>query len=155
MTRRLVSLLALLAAVTVSACGSHGNVVEAETEGIWVDVGTLDYHVQGSRQLNPAQVPDDRYLAGIPTGSEPKADEIWFAIFLRIENKTDTAAPTAEEFEIEDTEGRKYEPIEQEDDQPVRLPAAGARRQRGHAAPGLDRRTSTRPAARCCCSSSR
>ena len=56
--------------------------------------------------LNPVQVPDDRYLTGLPEGdAEPEADETWFAVFLRIENKTDAAAPSAEDFEIEDTEG--------------------------------------------------
>ena len=115
MTRRLLTLLALTAAVLVSGCGSGdpGNaVVEADTEGVWVDAGTLDYHIQGSRSLNPSQVPDDRYLAGVPAGTaEPTGKEIWFAVFLRIENKTNKAAPSAEEFEIEDTEGKTFKPI--------------------------------------------
>jgi len=109
-------LLALtFAGALLSGCGSQdpGNaVVEGDTEGIWVDVGPLDYHIQGSRQLNPAQVPDDRYLSGVPEGEAPTADEIWFAVFLRIENKTDKPALSAEEFEIEDTQGKKFEPLE-------------------------------------------
>ncbi len=116
--KRLLLALTIMAAVAASGCGSSdpgSAVVEADTEGVWVDVGPLDYHIQGSRQLNAAQVPDDRYLAGLGQGvTEPKADEIWFAVFLRIENKTDQAAQTAEEFEIEDTEGKVFKPVEQD-----------------------------------------
>lgn len=114
MTRRLLALLALLSmTVAISGCGVEEVVTEGETEGIWVDVGPLDYHIEGSRQLNPSVVPDDRYLAGLPEGeAQPKAEEIWFAVFLRIENKTDKPSMTAEEFEIEDTVGNKYEPVE-------------------------------------------
>lgn len=108
-----VSLLALLA---FSGCGHKEDFTsQAENEGLWVDVGPLDYHVQGSRQLNPNEVPDDRYLAGVPDSVKPPAgNETWFAVFLRIENKTDEAALTAEEFEIEDTEGDVYRPVEVE-----------------------------------------
>ena len=59
MTRRL-SALALAAAVslTFAACGSDkkGETHEGETEGIQVTVGDLQYQVQMSRVLNPAEV---------------------------------------------------------------------------------------------------
>ncbi len=56
-TRRLVTLLTVLAAGTaLSACGNRVDEVhEAETEGIYVDVGDLQYQVQISRQLNPTE----------------------------------------------------------------------------------------------------
>jgi hypothetical protein len=114
MVRRLL-LLALLATglLLVSGCGREDVVHEAETEGIWVDAGPLDYHIQGSRQLIPTEVPDDRYLAGVPEDVEPPTiDETWFAVFLRIENKTKADELTAEEFEIEDTEGKIFKPVE-------------------------------------------
>lgn len=104
----------LVCAAALAGCGNENrgrDVAKAETEGIWVDVGPLDYHVQGSRQLNPAEVPDDRYLAGV-SETPPTGDETWFVVFLRIENKTDDAAVSAEEFEIEDTEGDVYKPVE-------------------------------------------
>lgn len=111
--RALLAVVALLALVAAGCGNKHSVTTEGETEGIWVDVGGLDYHVQGSRQLNPAQVPDDAYLAGVPEDVEPPAaDETWFVVFLRIENKTDAPEPTAEHFEIEDTEGDVYEPVE-------------------------------------------
>jgi hypothetical protein len=113
MARRLLTLTVLAVALVTSGCGREDVVKEAETEGIWVDAGPLDYHIQGSRQLIPTEVPDDRYLAGVPSDvAQPTNEETWFAVFLRIENKTDAAAPTAEEFEIEDTEGTVYEPVD-------------------------------------------
>jgi Zn-finger nucleic acid-binding protein len=109
------SLLAVACLAAFSGCvgEKHHETTVGETEGIWVDAGELDYHIQGSRILNPYQVPDDRYLTGMPEDPEKlKADETYFAVFLRIENKTEHSAHTAEEFEIEDTQGEVYEPIE-------------------------------------------
>ena len=112
--RRTITGLACTLALFAAGCGNKEAVTtEADTEGIWIDVGALDYHIQGSRQLNPFQVPDDRYVAGVPEDfGEPDADETWFAVFLRIENKTDAPAPTADDFVIEDTKGVEYEPVE-------------------------------------------
>jgi hypothetical protein len=97
-----------------AGCGNKEEVVtEAATEGIWLDVGALDYHIQGSRQLNPAIVPDKEYLSGMPQGILPAgAKETYFGVFLRIENRTEATHPTAAEFEIVDTEGHVFKPIE-------------------------------------------
>ena len=112
MPRRILTCLVCALALVAAGCGNKERVTNvADTEGIWVDAGPLDYHIQGSRQLNPAQVPDDRYLAGVPAAADPKADETWFAVFLRVENKTDKPAPSAAEFEISDTEGNIYSPL--------------------------------------------
>ncbi len=114
-TRRLArtALVAVLSAVAIAGCGNKEEVTaDAKTEGIWIDAGQLDYHVQGSRVLEPDLVPDESYLKGLPGGVEdPKADEVWFAVFLRIENRTDATVPTAREFEIVDTEGKSYTPF--------------------------------------------
>lgn len=110
--RPLVVTICALAALAGGCGNKEAETVVADTEGIWLDVGELDYHIQGSRQLNPYQVPDDRFLTGLPEGyGAPDAEQTWFAVFLRIENKTDAAAPSAEEFEIEDTLGTRYEPV--------------------------------------------
>lgn len=113
MTRRIVPLALCALAVLVAGCGNKEAVTtKGDTEGVWLDVGPLDYHVQGSRQLNPNEVPDDRYLSGVPSDvPPPSATETWFAVFVRIENKTNQPAPTAKTFFIVDTEGDKYEPI--------------------------------------------
>ena len=110
---RLLALSVCLLAVVVSGCGGgEASINKADTEGIWVDVGPLDFHVQGSRQLNPNEVPDDRYVAGVPGNVKPpKGNETWFGVFLRIENRTKKAAMTPSDFEIEDTEGDIYRPV--------------------------------------------
>ncbi len=113
MLRRALTLAVLAVALLVAGCGNAENVTtQAKTEGLWIDVGALDYHIQASRQLNPSEVPDDRYLSGVPAGyGDPGKDATWFAIFLRIENKTGAAAPTAKDFEIEDTQGNLFKPL--------------------------------------------
>jgi hypothetical protein len=112
--RRLATLVAVpVAAIAIAGCGVEEVTTEASTEGIWVDAGSLDYQVQGSRLLEPGtQVPDQSYLKGIADGiTAPNADEVWFAVFLRIENKTDETVPTAEDFEITDTVGNVFKPV--------------------------------------------
>jgi hypothetical protein len=111
--RTLLTAVLAAAALVSAGCGNkHEITTEAETEGIWVDVGPLDYHVQGSRVLEEGLLPDRSYLAGLPAGTaEPTGDEVWFAVFMRIENQTDEAVPTAREFEIHDTEGKTFTPF--------------------------------------------
>ncbi len=114
MVRRLLILVLTAGALlAVPGCGNRENVTtDAKTEGIWIDAGSLDYHIQASRQLNPGEVPDDRYLSGVPPAyGQPGKDATWFAIFLRVENKTEKPAQTAQAFEIVDTEGDKYKPL--------------------------------------------
>ena len=62
--RRLV-LIALLA-TAFAGCGIDDYIHEAETEGVYVDVGNLVYQVQLSRFLNPDDVEDREYLMGLP-----------------------------------------------------------------------------------------
>jgi hypothetical protein len=115
MLRRL-ALPVLIAALAVAGagCGNKKDVVtEAATEGIWLDVGALQYHIQASRLLNPATVPDNKYLTGLPDGIlPPEANEVWFAVFLRVENRSDQAHPTVKDFEIVDTQGKVFKPLE-------------------------------------------
>src|SRR4051794_38318234 len=109
-----LALTALLstAALVAAGCGNKEDVVtRADTEGVWVDVGPLDYHIQGSRVLEPGLVPDKSYLKGLPSGvPQPSGKEIWFSVFLRVENKSESAAPTARKFEIVDTRGASFTP---------------------------------------------
>ena len=119
-SRRLCALLAaLLVSGGLSACGKHqstGPVRIAETEGIYLDVSELKYQVQVSRQLNPDDVQDKPYLAGIPEDeAELTPDQVWFAVFLRVQNESDEPLQPSEEIEIEDTLQHKFEPIELED----------------------------------------
>lgn len=118
---RLRALLLAAACVAVvaglTACGNkHAVITEAETEGPYLNVGSLKYQVQVSRQLNPADVDDRTYLRGIsPAETDLRQDETWFAVFVRAVNETGSPQPAAEEFEIEDTQGETFEPVPVED----------------------------------------
>src|SRR3954447_14380767 len=109
--RRLPLALASLAlAAGLGACGNkQDKITEAETEGVYVDVGGLKYQVQISRQLNPRDSEDREFLTGVT--EKPGADEAWFAVFIRAENDGDTPHRTAEDYEIEDTQGNEFRPL--------------------------------------------
>src|SRR3954447_5114237 len=109
----LVAVAALGAALALGACGNktvsiHGG----ETEGIYLDVGSLKYQVEISRQLNPS-IPEDRtFLSDVAEGDRKLApDELWFAVFVRVENETDQAQSPASVYTITDTEGKVYRPV--------------------------------------------
>ncbi len=111
--RLLLPILAVAATTGLSACGDDGVQKTAESEGTYVTVGSVQYQVQISRQLNPADVEDRDYLSGLPAAEQQlAADEVWFAIFVRAKNKTDIPLNTAKEFTLEDTVGNEYERVE-------------------------------------------
>jgi hypothetical protein len=104
---------ALLAALALGACGNKEDVIhEAETEGIYLDVGQLKYQVEISRQLNPS-IPEDRtFLSDIaPSEAKLAPDELWFAVFVRVENETDQAQTPASRYTITDTQGNSFRPV--------------------------------------------
>jgi hypothetical protein len=106
--------LAALAALAASGCGNKvDTAIVGETEGIYVGVDGLTYQVQVSRILNPASNEDQAYLRGLPEGeAEPAADEVWFGIFMRVENESDEQHEAAEGFRIHDTQEAEFEPLE-------------------------------------------
>lgn len=115
--RRLLPLslaVALLAFAGFAAgCGNQVAVrTVASTEGPYLDIDDLQYQVQLSRYLNPADVEDQTYLTGLPPNSPPPAgDETYFAVFMRVTNSTEEAISPANDFEILDTQGNVYRPI--------------------------------------------
>jgi hypothetical protein len=111
---RLVLLsLAALAALAAGGCGNKvDTAIVGETEGIYVGVDGLTYQVQISRILNPSSAEDSAYLKGLPAGEEPADDEVWFGIFMRVENETNEELQAAEEFRIHDTQETVFEPLE-------------------------------------------
>jgi hypothetical protein len=112
--RRLAPLLVLLACGLVAAgCGNkQETVTQGDTEGIYIDVDELKYQVQISRYLNANDVEDRDYLKGLPANAEqPKGDETWFGVFLRVQNETEEAIAPANDFEIVDTQENVYRPI--------------------------------------------
>jgi hypothetical protein len=113
-TRPLTLLALAVLGLGLGACGDKPDeVTRGETEGIYLDLGKLKYQVQISRQLNPADREDRGYLVALPAAERTlKADETWFGIFLRVQNETNSPRPAAEEFEIVDTLGTVFHPVE-------------------------------------------
>jgi hypothetical protein len=111
--RSLTLLLVALVALALGACGNkHARTLHAATEGEYVDVGPLKYQVQISRLLNPTSTEDRAYLIDLPAGQELGATDEWFAVFMRVENGSDSPQPAADDYEIVDTEENHYRPIQ-------------------------------------------
>jgi hypothetical protein len=108
---RVLMLLALTA--VLAGCGNKSDTrTVAQTEGIYLDVGELKYQVQMSRILNPNDVEDVAYLAGLPASSQLPGNEAWFGVWIRVENtNSDKALPTASQFTITDTQGNEFKPV--------------------------------------------
>jgi hypothetical protein len=110
--------LAASAALALAGCGTKepDGVLTGETEGIYINLNDVKYQVQLSRILNPRNVEDASYLRGVLPGEQELGDgETWFGIWLRAENETSRPQPKAEEFEIVDTLGERFEPLNQPD----------------------------------------
>jgi hypothetical protein len=105
-------LIVSVAALAVAGCGAKKETF-AETEGVYLDLGPMKYQVQISRWLNPADPQDFEFFRGLPNGvgAALPADELWFGVFMRVENPTDRPQPMADRYEIVDTQGNKYEPL--------------------------------------------
>jgi hypothetical protein len=101
---------AVAAATSLAACGSE-EPTAGKTEGVYVNTGDLKYQVQISRQLNPNDFEDRDYLTGLPAGESLKAGQEYFAVFMRVFNKTGEDHPAASQFVIRDTTGKEYKPI--------------------------------------------
>lgn len=113
--RLLALLLALVAAFALGACGQEETegFVEGETEGVYIEAGGLEYQVQVSRQLNPRLPSDQSYFEGIPVEDrELGPDQVWFGVFLLVENRGDRPIPAADDFEVHDTQENVYRPLE-------------------------------------------
>jgi len=119
MLRRSAALFLLVASVGISACGNEANQGDslevAESEALYVDLNGLKYQVQLSRQLNPRDPEDAGYFQNIaPEESVLPKGSVWFGVFIRVENESDEAIPSARLFTVEDTQGNEFEPVETE-----------------------------------------
>jgi hypothetical protein len=110
---RLAVFATLLCALLATGCGNRLETrTQGETEGLYLDVDELKYQIQISRYLNPNDVEDRAYLAGLPEGTaQPKGDETWFAVFIRVSNSTEHEITPANDFEIIDTQENIYRPV--------------------------------------------
>jgi hypothetical protein len=111
MLRRVpVLILSLVLIAALSACGNKQNkTLKAETEGIYLDIGQLKYQVQISRTLNPRDVEDREYLNGVSAKLGP--EDVWFAVFVRVQNESKSAQRPAQRFEISDTQENTFTPV--------------------------------------------
>ncbi|HEX2084395.1 MAG TPA: hypothetical protein VHF89_01820 [Solirubrobacteraceae bacterium] len=120
-SRLTVLLLAAVLAVGVSACGQEErdpggfqteNAQVAETEGIYLEIGEMKYQVQTSRQLNPLLEADEEYFDGVSESDLDLADdEVWFGVWMRVENESEEPQQAADRFTIVDTQENEYVPI--------------------------------------------
>jgi hypothetical protein len=104
---------ALAATTSLAACGgSSEEPTSGKTEGVYVNTGDLKYQVQISRQLNPWDFEDRDYLTGL-AGSDKnlRSGQEWFAVFIRVFNKTNDPHKAASQFSIRDTTGKEYRPV--------------------------------------------
>ena len=121
--RPLAVLAALLVSGGLAACGNNhdkeAKIQHIEGEGFYLSLGELKYQVQGSRQLNPYDVQDKALLAGIPAGEqELKPSEVWFGVFMQVENESDEPLRPASDIEIVDTQEDVFRPVELDQSNP-------------------------------------
>lgn len=110
----------LVAAGGMSACGTHhdeeARVQHIEGEGFYLSLGDLKYQVQGSRQLNPNDVQDRQYLVGVPQQEqELEPGEVWFGVFMQVENEADEPLTPSGDIEIIDTQEDVFTPLAVDD----------------------------------------
>jgi hypothetical protein len=111
--------LALAAALGLSACGdSHSKVTggtyagESGANAPYLDVGPLVYQPQLSRELNPYDIEDASYLAGLtPAQRALSPSQEWFAVFLQVFNNGSKASPASTNLTLRDTRGNVYSPV--------------------------------------------
>ena len=115
--RTLLFAFLLVLGTGLAACGNkEETVTEGKTEGTYLDVGPLVYQVQISRQMNPEDVEDIAYLEGVPAAERKlKANEVWFGVFVRVQNDTDQPQVAARDFKITDADEDTFRPLRLED----------------------------------------
>lgn len=108
----------LAAALAAGGCGGTssvssgtGSAVAATDEGTYLPVGGLKYQVQISRQLNPTDAEDRDYLVGLPSGVTAGPGEIWFAVFMRVENDGKRPERATSDYTITDTQNNTFRPV--------------------------------------------
>jgi hypothetical protein len=112
MRRPLVLLAVLLTGLTVAACGKADEPTSVgHTEAVYLELGGLQYQVQLSRQLNPADVTDRSYVQGAGDQEPLGREDTWFGVFMRVKNDGDEPRMPTAEFVIHDTQGNEYRPV--------------------------------------------
>ena len=110
---------ALLAAALLAGCGdSHTRVStgtyagEGGKNAPYLNVGSLVYEVQLSRELNPYNSEDAAYLEGLsPAERKLEPGQEWFGVFLQVYNNSNREYTDASSITISDTQENIYTPI--------------------------------------------
>src|SRR5215213_11732194 len=109
-----LALMLVLALVGVAGCGN--DLGEEADEGVPIRLGDLNFNVQETRFLNPAQADDQEYLAGqqLPT----PAGKSYLGVFLEIKNEGDDPVrlPNDAGMSVLDTTGAADEAIPSDTD---------------------------------------
>jgi hypothetical protein len=112
--KRIVTLACAAAfSLAVSACGAGEHAKTSDNLGPgYVQVGSLNYQIQISRELNPYSDEDRYYLDGLSTSQRQlsRSDE-WFAVSLQVFNWTNAAHTPTTDFYITDTLGERFTPL--------------------------------------------
>jgi len=116
----LLAVLALAAALAVSACGYESEEREV-VEGEPVELGELQYNAIFSRYLNPDDPEDAAYLVGQPP---PPPGSGYFGVFFVVQNESKEEQRLAEHLTIFDADHTEFEALES--DSLYALPLGGA-----------------------------
>jgi hypothetical protein len=112
-SHRLLACLGASLALAACGAGKHPYDATADNNGFYVKSGAIFYQLQVSRQLNQYAVEDHQYLIGLPAGTtRPQSAEIWYGVFLFAKNYGKHPATTASSFDIVDTQGNRYYPLQ-------------------------------------------
>ena len=99
--------LSALAAIAAGGCSSTQHDLSV-AEGSPVTLGNLEYNVQVSRFLNPADDEDKSYLDGAPPLSP---GDYYLGVFLTIDNTGYEKSSLPTRYEVTDTERNTYQPV--------------------------------------------
>jgi hypothetical protein len=111
---RLLAVSALLAGlIAVASCGGADTSIQSATtnEGLYLELNGLKYQVQLSRFLNPADREDQAYLKGLPQGTSLGKGEVYFGVFMRVENDGDKSENPTSQYTITDTQNNTFRPV--------------------------------------------
>lgn len=125
--RLLTSVTALVVALALAGCGKAEVTRFGETEAAYLDLGDMTYQVQISREMNPADREDHGFLIGADEKSV-RPNETWFGVWMRVQNETSRPHAAAREFELSDTQGHTWRPVQLPADnafayRPITVPA--------------------------------
>jgi hypothetical protein len=103
-----LALAALLVPLSLLAAGCGDKPTDVD-EGEPLELGGLIYNVAITRFLNPDNIEDKEYLVG--QKPPPKGFD-YLGVFLTIKNDSDDELPSAHTYQIYDTTGDVFRPVE-------------------------------------------